>query len=63
MPADPFLYRITYASGKVKHGHRRVLGPVIGAWKKRWGYDHAVKIERAPEPVWEDVTDQHLVRD
>lgn len=56
----PWLYRITYSNGKVKHGPGRVLGPVLGAMRNHWGYNHPVKIERAPDPAWEDVTAEHI---
>lgn len=61
--ADPYLYRMTYTDGKVKHGHRRVLGPVLAAMRGDWGYNHPVKIERAPEPEWEDVTGDFIKED
>lgn len=60
MAADPYLYRITYTNGKVKYGHRRVLGPVLGAWRAGWGYRVLEKVERTSEPVWEDVTELHM---
>ena len=57
---DPMLYRITYDNGKVKHGHRRVLGPVLGAMRANYGYRRQVKIEQAPEPSWVDATEEFL---
>lgn len=59
MPADRNLYRITYDNGKVKLGTRRILGCVLGAMKENW-YKSPVKIERAPEPVFEDVTEEFI---
>lgn len=58
----PWLYRITYNDGSVKHGHARVLGPVLGHARARNTYWHKrpAKIERAPDPTWEDVTSQHI---
>lgn len=60
--ADTSLYRITYNNDSVKYGPRRVLGPVVGhalagnsSWSKR-----PVKIERAVEPQFTDVTDEFL---
>ena len=64
MMADPYLYRITYNNGKVKHGRRQVLGCVIGAFRSPgFNYRTPVKIERAPEPVWEDVTSEFIPGD
>jgi hypothetical protein len=61
MAADPHLYRITYDNGKIKHGNRQVLGCVVGAANSPgFNYRTPVKIERAPEPEWEDVTAEHL---
>lgn len=58
--ADKSLYRITYDNGKVKHGTRRILGCVLGAMKSPDWYRTPVKIERAPEPEWADVTEEFL---
>jgi len=60
MAKDPYLYRITYDNGVIKHGHRRVLGPVLGAMRAGHWYKKPVKIERAPEPAWEDVTTEFI---
>lgn len=54
------LYRITYQNGKVKHGHGRVLGAVVGAMRGQLGYNRPVKFERCPEPAWEDVTSEYI---
>lgn len=59
MMADKNLYRITYDNGSVKHGRRHILGCVLGARVVRWS-KRPVKIERAPEPGWEDVTAEFL---
>lgn len=58
--ADPFLYKLTYANGSVKHGSRRVMANAVsrtnsGAPNYRRG--QVVKVEREAVPaVWEDVT-------
>ncbi len=64
MATDPYLYRITYANGTVKHGNRRVLGCVAGYAKVNGGgyrKGAVLSIERASEPVeWEDVTAEFI---
>lgn len=60
--ADGSIYRITYDNGSVKLGRRKVLGDVLGAFRSRnsrW-QKYPVKIERAPQPVWEDVTREFI---
>lgn len=58
--ADTRLFRITYDTGFVKYGPRRVLGPVIGAMKDNW-YKRPVKIEAAPGDIaWTDVTSEFI---
>jgi len=61
MAADKNIYRITYDDGSVKLGTRKVLGPVVGQAKKghAW-YRKPLKIERVPEPEWQDVTADFL---
>jgi hypothetical protein len=62
--ADEHLYRITYASGKVKIGGRRVLGPAAGrsnSGAPNYTRGKIVRVERIPEPAeWEDVTAQFI---
>lgn len=62
--ADKSLYRITYDNGRVKLANRGILGSVLGAHKihPRWS-KHPVKVERAPEPFYEDVTGEFLKED
>lgn len=61
MAADPYLYRITYSNGSVKHGNRQVLGCVVGAHNSPgFNYKHPVKIERVLAPEFEDVTAEFL---
>lgn len=60
--ADTNVYKITYNDGSTKLGERKVVGPVVGhalANNTRW-HKRPVKIERAPEPAWEDVTEEFL---
>jgi hypothetical protein len=58
--ADTSLYRITYDTGLVKYGPRRVLGPVLGAMRGAYWNKKPVKIERAIQPVFEDVTTEFI---
>jgi hypothetical protein len=57
---DPFLYKLTYENGSVKHGTRRVMANAVsrtntGGPNYRRGL--VVKVEREAVPaVWEDVT-------
>lgn len=61
MAKDPYLYRITYNNGAVKHGNRHVLGCVKGANNiPGYNYKSPVKIERTLNPEWEDVTAEHI---
>lgn len=57
---DPNLYQITYNTGETKIGRRSKLGPILAALRNDWGYKKPVKIERALEPEWEDVTTEFL---
>jgi hypothetical protein len=58
------LYRLTYADGSVKHGHRRVAGPAIARTNTNapnYVRGKIIRVERLPEPAeWEDVTAEFL---
>lgn len=60
---DPSIYRITYQDDSEKLATRRVLGSVIGATKSlpmdSW-QKVPVKIERAANVTFEDVTFEFL---
>lgn len=60
MAKDTNLYRITYNTGLVKVGTRRILGCVLGAMKEVGWNKRPVKIERAPRPEWQDVTAEFI---
>lgn len=62
--ADPFLYRLSYANGSVKHGSRRVMSNAVSRTNSgapNYQRGQVVKVEREAVPaVWEDVTDRFL---
>lgn len=64
--ADKSLYRITYSSGSVKYGNRKVLGPAVAYTRDSPGGAYRLgtilKIERVDEDSipWEDCTGSFL---
>jgi hypothetical protein len=58
---DTSVYRITYGSGDVKHGTRRVLAAVLGSRDLTWRTIE--KVERAANIDWNDVSSEFLKDD
>lgn len=69
MPGDTRLFRITYDSGTVKYGNRRVAGPAaayFNAGNAAYRLGYVTKIEATNAEAtegWTDVTTEFLKED